>query len=133
MTVTATISIPSDAFELGEILAMEAGISIELTQFVPVDDGLIPYFWASDGDLREFENEVRADSRVKSLTGLDSAVDSTLYQIEWHDSVDGFLGALIEHDVMVESATGTADEWTFHLRTHDSDALSRFHSVCHEN
>lgn len=131
MTVTATLSIPSEGFELGEILSTD-DIRIELTQFVPIGDGLVPYFWASDGDLREFEAAVYDDPRVASLTALDETAGSTLYQIEWENGVDGFLSALADHEVMVESATGTADEWTFRLRAHDGDALSNFHNACRE-
>lgn len=133
MTVTATLSIPSEGFELGEILAMDDDIRIELTQFVPIGDELVPYFWASDGDLHEFETAVCDDPRVASLTALDETAGSTLYQIEWENGIDGFLSALADHEVMVESATGTADKWTFRLRAHDGDALSNFHNVCREN
>ncbi len=132
MTVIATISIPSEAFELGEILALDDGVKIELTQFVPVANQLVPYFWASDGDPRKFESEVCEDPRVKSLTALDSAADRTLYQIEWEDGVDGFLSALSAHEVIVEGATATSEKWTFRLRAHDGDALSRFHNACRD-
>lgn len=131
MSVVATISIPSDSFELGKILGVE-GIQVELTQFIPVDSGLVPYFWASNHEMAEFEADVRADSRVASLTALDRAVDSVLYQIEWTNDVDGFLDALSEHDILVERATGTAEEWTFRFRAHESDALTRFHNACRE-
>ena len=45
MTVLATITIDTTDFELGEILA---GYETrrELTQFVPIDSDLGPYFWA---------------------------------------------------------------------------------------
>lgn len=133
MTVTATISIPSEAFELGEILAMDDGVTVELTQFVPVEDDLVPYLWVSDGDLRAFETEVRDDPRVASLTALDESSNNVLYQIEWEDGIDRFLAAFADHEVMVEGATGTAEEWTFRLRAHDGDALSRFHDACQEH
>lgn len=131
MSVVATVTIPSDSFVLGEILGIE-GIQVELTQFVPVENELVPYFWASNHEIAEFEAAVRADQRVATLTAFDRAANSVLYRIEWEDSIDGFLDALSEHDVLVESATGTAEEWTFRFRAHESDALTRFHHTCRE-
>ena len=133
MTVAATVSVPSDAFALGEVLGTHEGIRVELTQFVPVEDRLIPYFWASDGGLSGFEGAVRDDPRVASLSALDEAADSALYRIEWADSIDGFLSALADHEILVESASGTAENWTFRLRAHDDEALSRFHDACREH
>jgi predicted DNA binding protein len=129
MTVLATIAIDSADFDLGEVLTGYDSI-IELTQFVPIDNDLVPYFWAENHDLAAFEEEVRADDRVAELTRLDGAVDRRLYQIEWTEGMDGFLTALSEHDLLVEHAEGTDDEWTFQLRAHDRAPLAAFQATC---
>jgi predicted DNA binding protein len=129
MTVIATIAIDTTDFELGEILA-RYDTRIELTQFVPIDGDLVPYFWAENHDLDAFENAVRADDRVGELTHLNGAVDRRLYQIEWAEGIDGMLSALGEHDLLVEHATGNDDEWTFRLRAHDREPLAAFQAAC---
>jgi predicted DNA binding protein len=129
MTVLATIAIAADDFDLGEVLTGNDSV-VELTQFVPIDGDLVPYFWAENHDLDAFEENVRADSRVAELTHLDGAVDRRLYQVEWAEGIDGFLSALSEHDILVEHATGNDDEWVFRLRAHDREPLAGFQATC---
>ena len=129
MTVLATIAIAADAFDLGAVLSGYE-TRVELTQFVPVDGGLVPYFWAENHDLDAFEEEVRADHRVAALTHLNGSVDRRLYQVEWAEGMDGLLTALGEHDLLVEQATGNDDEWTFRLRAHDREPLAAFQATC---
>ena len=48
MTVLATIAIDADVFALGEVLSDgDTGTRVELTQFVPTADSLVPYFWVT--------------------------------------------------------------------------------------
>lgn len=129
MTVLATIAISSDDFDLGKILTGYDSV-IELTQFVPIDDDLIPYFWAENHDLDAFEEEVRADDRVSELTHLNNKADRRLYQVKWTQGIDGFLTALSNHDLLVEHAQGNDDEWTFRLRAHDREPLAEFQAAC---
>jgi hypothetical protein len=136
MTILANIAVDSDAFELGEILSDgETDTYIELTQFVPVGESLVPYFWVIDSaDLEAYERAVQADSRVERLVRLNGAVDRTLYRIEWHDpeNLDGFLDALCETHVLVERASAAHDEWVFRLRADTQKALSAFQQACFE-
>jgi predicted DNA binding protein len=129
MTVIATIAIDAADFELGKILTGYDSV-VELTQFVPMDNDLVPYFWAENHDLDEFEEEVRADDCVAELTHLDGAVDRRLYEVKWTDGIDGFLTALSEHDLLVERAKGNDDEWEFRLRAHDREPLAAFQAAC---
>lgn len=129
MTVLATIAVGASDFTLGKILTGYDSV-IELTQFVPIDGEVVPYFWAENHDLDAFEAEVRADARVAELTHLDGAVDRRLYQVEWTEGIDGFLGALGEHDILVEHATGNDEEWVFRLRAHDREPLAAFQASC---
>jgi hypothetical protein len=134
MTILAGVAVASDAFELGEILSNGGtDTRVELTQFVPIDGDLVPYFWLIDSDdQNEYERHVRADPRVATLTDLDGGVDRTLYRIEWADGLDGFLDALRDNAVIVEDARGMAEEWMFRLRADTQQALSEFQNDCFE-
>jgi predicted DNA binding protein len=135
VTVLAAIAIDAEDFALGQVLS-DGGTEtrIELTQFVPIDGDLIPYFWATEStDLDGFERHVLDDPRVAELTDLDGGIDRTLYRVEWAaEGLDGFLDTLGEHAVFVERASGTATEWTFRLRADTQEALSRFQAACFE-
>lgn len=61
-------------------------------------------------DPDSFEQSVRPDDRVASLVRLDDGPGQYLYSIEWAATIDGFLQALDEHGLLVESAVGTAEE-----------------------
>jgi predicted DNA binding protein len=133
VSVLAVIAVDAEDFALGQVLGNGGtGTRIELTQFVPVEGDLVPYFWVTrSADLEGFERHVRADSRVSRLTDLDSGVDRTLYRIEWaEEGLDGFLDALGAQPVLVERAAGTAEEWVFRLRAGDREALSKFQEAC---
>jgi predicted DNA binding protein len=134
VTVLATIAIDADAFALGEVLSDgDTGTRVELTQFVPTADSLVPYFWVThSADHDAFERHVRADPRVARLANLDGGVDRTLYRIEWVDDLDGFLDALSDHALFVERASGTAEEWLFRIRADTREALSAFNQACSE-
>ncbi|EMA51401.1 helix-turn-helix domain-containing protein [Halococcus thailandensis] len=134
MSVIASISIDADDFVLGEILA-DTTTRIELTQFVPVDNQLIPYFWKEhDGDREAFEETVRNHPAVAELSNLDGRVNSHLYRIDWTDEDDGFLNALRDQDILIEEASTTDGEtWLFQLRAIDQSELSAFQEACYEH
>lgn len=130
--VVVELTVPSDKIVLGQVLRDHGDVRIDLTQFVPVGESLVPYFWAETSDEVAFEESVRADDRVASLTRLDDGHERHLYTIEWATDIDGFLDALEAHDLLVEEATGTSETWTFRLRGPDHGNLSSFQETLSE-
>lgn len=127
MTVLVEISIPSDSFIVGEVLGTP-GVQIELLACIPVGRGPVPYCWLTGADdVTMFERSVRSDPRITSLTALDGTDTKSLYRIKWAEGVDGLISAFREHGLIVEQATGTANEWTFQLRAPKQAALDAFH------
>ncbi|WP_049901279.1 helix-turn-helix domain-containing protein [Halococcus agarilyticus] len=131
MSVIARISLPAGGFELGQVFTGTAA-EIELSEFVAITDDPLPHFWVTnfDGDIESFEATVRDDPIVGALTRLNGLAGKVLYEIEWADGVDGFLTAIATNEIIVEWATGTAEEWTFALRAGDREALSSFYDDC---
>lgn len=134
MSVIASLSIDADDFVLGEVLAATT-TRIQLTQFVPVDNQLIPYFWKEhDGDRETFEQSVRDHPAVAGLANLDGRVNSHLYRIDWTDEVNGFLTVLRERNILIEEASTTNGEtWLFRLRAIDQAELSAFQEACYDH
>ena len=126
------LSLPSDSFAVGSILHDHGDVRVELAQFVPIGEALIPYLWVETEHASEFEDAVCADERVEHLTPLDSRENRTLYKIEWADELDDFLSTVADHDLLVESATGTADRWKFRLQGPDHENLSSFQNTLRE-
>ncbi|RBI60292.1 hypothetical protein DMJ13_18290 [halophilic archaeon] len=123
--VVTEVSLPTDAFTVGTIL-QDHDYRIDLTQFVPIGESCIPYFWADTEDTAGFEQTVEADDRVERLIALDSSGTRTLYKIDWDDEPDGFLTTVADHDLLIEDATGTEDRWWFRLRGPDHENLAAF-------
>jgi len=124
--VEIRLTIPTDDLELGQVLHDGEDVRIELTQLVPTGNTLIPYFWAETVDPSSFEETVQRDDRVASLERLGDGPEKYLYRIEWAVDIDGFLSALTEHDLVVETAVGGTEEWRFRLRGPDENNLSAF-------
>lgn len=132
MTVVAEFTVPSDAFRVGRVLGVAPDYSVSLVELVPTGDDLAPYFWV-ESDRRgfaAFEERVRDDDAVASLTALDARTDRLLYRIEWAERTDGPLEAFRRFDARVETATGTTDEWRFRALYGDHDAISEFREFC---
>lgn len=132
-TVTAEFSVSSEAFVLGQALEGCEFVEVSLTQLVPVERTLVPYFWVEVADPDEFEAGVRSDERVDSLTKLDSGSGRNLYRIDWATEIDGLLDALQDHDLIVEGATGTTQSWQFRVRGPDHGTLSSFQRACNDH
>jgi predicted DNA binding protein len=137
VTVLATIEVASEAFDLGQIYS-GVDARVELTQFVPVGESLIPFFRVDTDALEDrdrFERAVASDFRVAAFDRLGGVADRTLYRLEWTEAIDGFLDALADGDLIVErgfSRAGT-DAWTIRLRALDHEALTRFQHRCAEH
>ena len=132
MTVVAEYTIPADTFLVGQILSVDPGYTIRLVEFVPIGEGIIPYFWVENHEegFATFEERVRDNDLVASLTALDGHTNKMLYRIEWAGPVDGLLEAFRTFDMAIEDATGTTDEWQFRVFYEDHGTLSEFRQYC---
>lgn len=131
--LTLEVSVPSDAFDLGEILQHGAVSRVELVQFVPMGESLAPYFHVETGDQEAFERDVRADERVAELTHHDGTAGKHLYSVEWAGDLDGFLASLRDHDLLIERGVGNGTRWRFRLRGADHGNVSSFQETLQEH
>ena len=127
MVTIADISIPSESFELGRTMEGHPDVEFELERVVPLSGGdPLPLFWVTEGDVDAVEESVRSHPFTRSLRRLTSTDGRTLFEARWNLARDGFLTALGEFDIHLLEATGTAEEWNFHLRFADREDLTTF-------
>jgi len=126
MTIIADITVPSDAFELGQILRDFPKVEVKLERIVPLQESIIPLFWVSGTDKAEFEDALTKNSQTESVEKLAKTDDRTLFEVQWSDDVDGIVEALIETRGKIIKATGTAETWDFRLRFVAHEYLSEF-------
>jgi predicted DNA binding protein len=132
MTAIADLVVPARDFELGQLVIGHPGVHVELERIVPLDEGILPFFWVSNADPDEVEGTLRSTPEVAAVARLTELEDRVLYQVEWSRDVDGLVEALVDVSGTVLSASGADDEWRFQLRFPDHDALSAFGRTCEE-
>jgi hypothetical protein len=130
MSVIAEFNIPSIDFELGRILTVEGGATIELERFVPIGEETVPLFWVHNSTRESFAENVRGHPSVEKASEVDVFEDRTLFTIEWDSAQDHFLEAIQESEGQLLSANGGPETWDFELRFHSHDALSEFTHRC---
>jgi len=132
MSVILEFTIGGEDFQLGEVLAGAADMSLEIERIVPTGDMMMPFVWATGSDHETFEEQVRAHPVVKELLVLDRIDRNVLYRIEWVDTPTNLLEGIAQAEAVVLEARGD-ETWTFRLRFPDHDRLSQFHNYVLEH
>lgn len=130
MSVITDLQLPPEEFELGRIMALPAGVTVELETMVPAGEASVPLFWLYDDDRDQVVDAVRAHASVESLEELDRFADRSLYQLTWTAGRDIFFEGIRRNDGHVLGGTGTVDAWQFELRFSSRDTLAAFQEHC---
>jgi len=130
MSVIAELRIPAADFELGRILDLSDGVSLDLETLVPAGDRAVPFFRAHDVDAEAFAARIRTRSGVDRVEIVEEFDDQTLYALDWDAEGDRFLSAVRAQCGQILRGSGGGDEWRFELRFPDHDALSTFRERC---
>lgn len=126
MSVIVELTVPSEAFELGQILRVEPPAQIALETMVPLGGQPTPFI-RSRNDVREtFETSVRGHSSVEDITEVNSHNGETLYALRWNPPPDSFLRTIMEMGAVVLNASGDATQWGLEVRFPDHETLSSF-------
>jgi len=130
MAVIAHLRIPADSFELGRILELDTGGTIELENMIPMGEKAVPFFSVSDDVRGSFERNVENHPSVERIVEVTSHDGERLYSLDWNVSRDLFFQGIVELEGQLLSATGTVDTWEFEIRFLSHEALSEFQEYC---
>jgi predicted DNA binding protein len=130
MAVIAHLRIPAESFELGRILELETGSTIELETMVPLGEKAVPFFSVSEDVRGSFEKSVQNHPSVENIVEVSHHDDERLYSLDWNVTRDVFFQGVLELDGQLLNATGTTTQWEFELRFPTHDALSAFQEYC---
>ena len=130
MSVITETRIPTEDFELGQILSLEYASAIELETLVPSGDVTVPLFWVYEPVDNGFLDTVERYPTVNSVTEVDVFDDRTLFRLDWDASQDHLFQCILEHDGQILSATGSPEGWNFEIRFADREALSHCQDCC---
>ena len=133
VTIITDVRVPADAFPLGRVLHDYPDVEIELQHIVPTNEGIIPLFWVKTSSEERVEKTLQTDPLVTELSQLTRTPDRILYSVNWDPSIDGLVRTIIDLNVEVLTATGTADSWEFRLQFRNRNDLQRFRYACREH
>jgi predicted DNA binding protein len=132
MGVIVELSIPADAFQLGQILTTEGETTITLNTMVPLGGKTVPFFRVHGSARDSFEASVRENSAVLDVHVVTEHDNEVLYALDWESRDEAFLSMVKRLDGHVLEATGSSDQWIFELRFSTHDSLSTFQESCFE-
>lgn len=130
MATEATITVPSETFPLGTVFETLPGVVVELERLVPDVDALVPYFWVRGVATDDIKAAFSEHQGVKSIRLIDNVEDEYLLRVEWSQDYVGLLTIFDETDVVLISAVGTNEQWTFNIRGDTSDNIEEFLRLC---
>ncbi|WP_424015944.1 helix-turn-helix domain-containing protein [Halorubrum xinjiangense] len=126
MSVIAEVSIPSAAFELGQILRVEGPTQVTLETMVPLGGRPTPFVRIRNDARETFERSVSEHPSVNEITLVNTHDDEALYALDWDPSEASLLRKILDLGAVLLGATGTADTWGLELRFPSHEALSTF-------
>lgn len=128
MSYVAEFTIPPTAFPFGETLLAMPDIEIEIDQIIPVGESAFPFFWVYGCEPEAFMAAAEQEPAVRETRKLESVEQTALYRAEWVPDASVIQG-LIDLNVTIITAVGTADNWRFEVRMEDRAEFQRFRDI----
>ena len=129
MSIIAELRFPSDEFVLARTMATHPEVVFEFEQLVPTTGRLLPYLWASDGDL-DVDEIVAADPTLDDVSLVDDLEEGGLFRVEWADTGGSFVDGFANGDEAILQAVGRDGEWFCKLRFESRRSISDFQTYC---
>ncbi len=126
MSVIVELTVPSDSFELGQILRVEGTTQISAETMVPLGGKPTPFVRVRNDERELFEQAVREHPSVNEISLVNTHEDETLYSLDWELTDGSLFQRILDLDAVLLDASGTADTWKLELRFPTHDTLSTF-------
>lgn len=133
MATVAEFSLPAEEFALGTVFAELPDVTIQLERVIPDANGVVPYFWVRGTESENIVEQFSSHPGVRDIQEVDHIDGEYLMRCAWVSEYDSVLDALIAPEVVLLSAIGTADGWTFELRGESRESIAEFNDYCHEH
>lgn len=133
MATVAEFMLSADEFPLGTIFAELPDVTVQLERVIPDANSVVPYFWVRGTETDAIVEQFSEHPGVRDIRVVDQVGGEYLMRCEWIPEHDSVLDALIVPEVVLLTATGTAEEWTFELRGETREAIAEFREYCHDH
>jgi predicted DNA binding protein len=126
MSLVAEFEVPTGEFALQGALDAVPEMRVEMERLATHSrEWVMPFVWASGGDIDDFTSALEDDETVTDVTTLDRLDGTALYKVEWHESVERRVDAMIDQHAIIQEAVADR-QWFLKLRFADEDELSDF-------
>ncbi|PSP78200.1 bacterio-opsin activator [Halobacteriales archaeon QS_1_68_20] len=133
MATVAEFTLDSHEFPLGTVFAELPDVTVQLERVVPDAKGVAPYFWVRGTESDTIVDQFSAHPGVTDIQFVDDVNGEYLMRCQWVSGHDSVLDALIDPEVVLLSAVGTEDKWTFEVRGESREAIATFRNYCHDH
>lgn len=133
MATVAEFTLASDEFPLGTIFAELPDVTVQLERVIPDANGIVPYFWVRGTETGAIVEQFSEYPGVRDIRVVDQVDGEYLMRCEWVPEHDSVLDALIAPEIVLLTAIGTVEEWTFELRGESREAIAEFREYCHDH
>ena len=133
MATVAEFTLAADEFPLGTVFSQLPDATVQLERVIPDANGVVPYFWVRGVETDTVVPQFANHPGVRDIQLVDQVDNEYLMRCEWVSNYDGVLDALISPEIILLSAVGTAEEWTFELRGESREDIAEFREFCHSH
>lgn len=132
MATVAEFTLEPDEFPLGTVFARHPDATVQLERVVSLARNRATHFWVRGLDADAAADQFDGHPGLRDVRAVGSADGDHLLQCRWAGDHDSLLDALADPSVVLRSAVGTGEEWTFEVRADSRDAIARFRRHCHD-
>lgn len=119
-------------FPLGTVFEGYPGVTVQLERTVPDSNDTAPYFWVRGTESDDVVTQFSHHPGVRDVRLVDRFDGEQLMRCRWAPEYDSILNALEVPGVVLCSAVGTVEEWTFEIRGETRDCVAQFRRRCQE-
>ena len=133
MAKLAAFSLQADQFPLGTIFTTLPNATVQLERVVPEANGVVPYFWVRGVKTDSILTAFSSHPGVQEIQVVDQTDSEYLMRCSWVPEYDSVLDGLIDPELVLLSAVGTAEQWTFEIRGESQELIATFHDYCRDH
>jgi len=132
MATVAEFTLDSNGFPLGTVFVELPGVTVQLERVIPDANSVVPYFWVRGTETDAIVEQFSEHPGVTDIQFVDNVDSEHLMRCQWVSEHDTVLDALVDPNVVLLSAIGTQNQWTFEIRGESREAIATFRNYCQE-
>lgn len=133
MATVAEFTLEPEAFPLGTVFEALHDVTVQLERVVPDANGTVPYFWVLGTETDDIVAQFSDHPGVQDIRLVDEMDKEYLMRCRWVCGYDSILDALEVPGVVLRSAVGTSEEWTFEICGESREHVAKFRRYCHDH